>query len=329
MTGFFNTHPKRELVFSPKKWTYGAEHEFGDWDKRKGLPNGFIVDRKDVTVMNSNGIAADPKGKSYPYGGEINTPPTSTPEGQVEALKTIKKMHPDVAINHRSNLHIHIRVPGLKTNLNALKIIAHYNFKNLKAILNLIEYIPRPTKKGYPITEQYKGYPITEQYTGAIRRYNRRKASHHTIVTQQRVEMQMQAKTVEAFFKAEVPCDKNGRPLWYLGTRAAINLRQLRETDTIEFRHFPGTLDDEELLTCVEWCRDYLDAALNTGELAINIYEKLYHWRVFPLFPTYIHWMEVCYRATCHDGKLKRAEIEKNIKAIAILKRTLNGVFEE
>jgi hypothetical protein len=26
--------------FDPANWTYGAEHEYGDWDRRRGLPEG-------------------------------------------------------------------------------------------------------------------------------------------------------------------------------------------------------------------------------------------------------------------------------------------------
>ena len=77
-------------------WTFGAEHELGDWDQRNGLPTGFKMDTRDITVMNSNGIAADPKGRSYSFGGEINTPPTDTIEGQGAALEELLK----VALSH-------------------------------------------------------------------------------------------------------------------------------------------------------------------------------------------------------------------------------------
>jgi hypothetical protein len=59
------------MTVSMKGWTYGAEHELGDWDQRKGLPYRHKMDVRDVTCMNSDGIAADPKGKLWPYGGEI------------------------------------------------------------------------------------------------------------------------------------------------------------------------------------------------------------------------------------------------------------------
>lgn len=293
-------------MFPPKYWTYGAEHELGNWDRRRGVPDGFIADRKDVTVMNSNGIAADPKGRTYDFGGEINTPPTDSPQGQVQALQTIKTFHPEVVINHRSNLHIHIHVPALRENIDALKRIARYNIMNLPHIFRCVEPIPMPLR----IT--YSNYT---EYNGAMRRYKRRLRSHHTTLSKSRIEKQLAANTTTEFFAAEVPLSK-GKPQWHLGIRTAINLRQLQETDTIEFRHFPGTLNDEELLTCVEWCRDYLNAALHTNEQANSLYQRQYKNRRFPKFPEYVHMLEERYRATCHDGTLRREEIELNIKSI-------------
>jgi len=106
--------------------------------------------------------------------------------------------------------------------------------------------------------------------------------------------------------------DKVGRPLWHFQPRAAVNLRQLRETDTIEFRHFPGTLDIAELTISFEWCAHYLECAL-VGHNPINTWVG---WNGFPKFPKYVHWMECRYRATCHDGTLSKAEIVENIKLI-------------
>ena len=271
------------------------------------MPEGFGEDRRDVTVMNNNGIAADPKGRAYDWGGEINTPPSDTPCGQVDALRTILSMHPGATVNHRSNLHVHIRVPGLRDDLASLKQIARYNAANLKIALSLVEPIPAPTRFEYA---------DFIQYTGAVRRYKRRLRSHHMTLSGSRTMRQLAAQSSFEFFSAEVPVSAGGKPQWHLGIRTAINLRQLQETDTIEFRHFPGTLNADELLTCVEWCRDYLDAALHTGERAQALFNRLYRTRRFPKFPQYIHALEERYRATCHDGTLTAEQIAKNIVCI-------------
>lgn len=287
-----------------KVWTYGAELELGDLDQRKGLPKGFGWDRRDVTMVNSNGIAVDPKGKSYPYGGEINTPPTGSIKSQVAAIEEVLAFHDDAVVNYRSNLHLHIRVPGLKDDLDACKKIQRYIYPT-KGFFDLIEPIPRPKEADF----QSK-----EEFVGAMRRFNRRRVSHHTVLTDKRFRLQQEATSMEEFFQAEVPLKKDGTPQWHLAPRCAINMRQLMETDTIEFRHFPGTLDLDLYRNCLTWCRDFLYAALTDGPSPTELFNSGRY--VFPKFKKYHHWQELCYRNTVHDGSLKREVIEANIKKI-------------
>ena len=293
-----------------KDWTYGVEHELGDWNRQKKLPTGAIENRVDHTVMNSNGIAADPAGKTYHYGGEINTVPTKTPQGQVEILERLKKEF-KLDTNHRNNLHIHIRVPGLKDNLVLLKQLAFYNHNNLPKILNIIEPIPKPSRAEFSF----------EEYEGAMLRYKRRLRSHHSLLSTSRYRQQQICTSLKAFFEAEAPI-KKGEPQYHLAIRSAVNVRQLLETDTIEFRHFPQTLDGEELLTAIEWCREYLIGALLTKESALSIYNRLFKKRKFPMFPDYIHWKDRRFKATQFKGNNTREQIEANIKLI------LSGKFD-
>lgn len=297
-------------------WTYGAEHELGDWDRSKPLPEGFKVDENDVTVMNSNGIAADPKGKLYGFGGELCTPPTCTIQGQADKLEVIRDYYPEATVNHRSNLHIHIRVTGLAQDRIALRRIAAWarDAHGLLGVINLLEPIPKPNKDDYLLPDE------EESYNGARRRYKRRLVSHHTIITQERLERQLAASTINEFFAAEAPADKDGNPLWHLAPRHAVNLRHLREeTETIEFRHFPGTLEPWKLYHCIRWCRDYLRVCLGLHECKSpwDLYQMQYKGKLsFPDFPAYHHWREVRYRKTCHDGTLTKDEIKANIEAI-------------
>lgn len=257
-----------------KLWTYGAELELGDLDQRKGLPKGFGWDRRDVTMVNSNGIAVDPKGKSYSFGGEINTPPTGSIKSQVAAIEEVLDFHDDAVVNYRSNLHLHIRVPGLKDDLEACKKIQRYIYPT-KGFFDLIEPIPRPKETDFT---------SKEEFVGAMRRFNRRRVSHHTVLTDKRFRLQQEATTMEEFFRAEVPLKKDGTPQWHLAPRCAINMRQLMETDTIEFRHFPGTLDLDLYKSCLTWCRDFLYAAVFQEEWLIPERDELFFIKVKKLF---------------------------------------------
>ena len=71
------------MKYNPDKFTYGCELEFADVDRFAKLPDGCTFDGKDHTIVNSNGIATDPKARTSTIGGEINTKATSTIDEQV------------------------------------------------------------------------------------------------------------------------------------------------------------------------------------------------------------------------------------------------------
>lgn len=288
--------PKLPLAYN---WSYGAEHELADWDSRKGLPKGYAR-APDYTIVNSNGIAAQPDAKLYPYGGEVNTPPTLRIIEQVECINIIRDMHPDATINYRSNLHVHIRVPGLKDSLDLLKKIQRAIHIELPLCIDLIE-------------------PISKGTTPAERKREKRcYVSHHTFLSNERVAKQVcDTETVKEFFEAEVPKDKSGRVLWHLQPRVCVNLRQLLQTDTVEFRHFPGTLDENELLTAILWCRDFLIYAIE-GKSIKKLAEAYTRTDalLLPRFSLFQEALEIGYQATCTHGEFTKQEIRENIKAI-------------
>lgn len=260
-------------MVSTKNWTYGCEHELGDWDTRKDwLGNG--VD-PEPNLMNSNGVAPDPKRVLYPFGGEINTPPTKTPEEQVDILAKFLKYHKKATANYRTGLHVHIRIPGLIDNLELLKKLQKFICENT-SIYRLVDKMPEPT---------YEEFPKEEDYQMARKRWNWMKMSHWSVTPKNRVEAQLKAKTPKQFLDEEVPVSRGTR-FWFSQPRAAINLRQLIQTDTIEFRHFTQSLDGDEVLTAIEWCRDYLLVALDNGNVT-KLYNNSYRNRRFPTLADY------------------------------------------
>jgi hypothetical protein len=293
-------------VISTEDWTYGCEHELVDWHRERGIPLGFGLDLKDYTMVNSCGVAVDPKGLVFHLGGELNTPPTHTPDGQAEHLATFLAMHPEARVNYRSNLHVHVKVPAIEHDLAALKRVSAYCFKHLREVFALIEPIPMP---------QRRDYSASDEMNGAMKRYRRRHKSHQTILTADRQRAQMGAETPEEFFAAECPRSHEGKPQWHLTQRCAVNLRHLREdVPTIEFRHFPGTLRPSVVKTCVSWCRDFLVAALEDRPIVALLAEHANS--EFPKFEPYQHRLEQGWRKTCHNGVLSRDQVEANIKEI-------------
>jgi len=298
-----------------KGWTYGAEHEWADHNITTELPKGYARDTHDITMVNSNGIANDPSGKLWKMGGEINTPPTDSIQGQIDCLQQLKELLPTATVNYRSNLHLHIRVPGLKDDLVLLKRFQAHIHRWMPEVLPVIEPIPFPNEEN----AKRDGDPrIREEYVGARRRYRRRKVSHQTLLTPKRLGHQLEADTVEEFFAREVPWSgKLGKPQWQCQPRLCVNLRQMRETDTIEFRHFPGTMNADKLEAAFTWVHMYAHAALRNEPIDETFLKQLrgvIYW--LPKFKPYVHWQEERYRMTCHDGSLTKKQIAINIAKI-------------
>lgn len=292
------------MNFSVKDWSYGVELEYGDCYRFGELPEGASWNDKDNTVVSSNGIANDPSGKLYSFGGEINTKPTDTISEQIEHIKDINKsLKPRFAINYRSNLHIHIRVPGLKDDLEAVKKLLRYVDTYQQEAFDIVEYIPKPDPN--TMTEK--------EYKGALKRYKRRQKSHQYKMPENRVNAMLAATTTQEFFEEHAPLTEKGR-MWYFAPRAGINLRQLwEETNTIEFRHFPGTSNLNEMNSCIRWCEDFLNAALNKEDVRpMDLKDNGYE---FPKFQTYNFKMEEIYQWTNFD-KNSRGVVEKRLEAL-------------
>ena len=290
------------MKYNPADFTYGVELEYADVLYGQPLPEGCTWNDKDNTIVNSNGVANDPKGILWKYGGEINTIPTYTVKEQVRIIDEINNMlNPKPTINYRCNLHIHVRVPNLKDDLEYVKKLYRYIRRYYPQAYDLIEQIPIPNPN----------IMTAEEYEGAKKRFKRRKRSHQYFLPEHRAEIMMNAKTTQEFFESHTHKDKNGNPAWFQTPREGINLRQMWEsTNTIEFRHFPGTVNSEEMRSCLTWCREMLNAALNTGEppsvLITNVNYK------FPKFEPYDHKLELIYRQTNFD-KNTREEVKQNL----------------
>jgi hypothetical protein len=283
------------IMYDPGSFTYGAELELVDWYLGTVLPDGCKWDRKDYTMVNSNGIANDPAGQLYRYGGEINTRPTSTIESQVNVFsEVIRATTPTV--NYRCNLHIHVGVPGLKDDLEGLKRLQLFIDRYMPFYYSAIEPIPEPRRDEYPEPEAFKG---------AMKRFRRRHESHQYMMPKERMNAMLAASTPKEFWQAEAVRSAARKPMWHLTKRCGINLRELfEESGTIEFRHFPGTLDSQEFHDSLLWCKLFVEHGLNGKGCVIERYpiEKF----CFPKFSPYIHELEVWYAYTsihCNSRK--------------------------
>jgi len=302
---------QNNMQYDVESFTYGVELEYGNCYRFNELPEGAKWNDKDNTCVSSTGIANDPSGELYKFGGEINTKPTSSTEEQINHIIQINAMlDPKPTVNYRSNLHIHIRVPGLSDDLESCKKLLKYIIEYQEQAFWLVEQIPEPVK---PDKSSINYEKLSEIYFWENKRYIRRKKSHQYKLPKDRVKAMMNASTTKEFYEEHAPLTEKGR-MWFFAPRAGINLRQMwEETNTIEFRHFPGTLYPAEMRSCLVWCREFLNAALNSGATPQQIYDS--NDFTFPEFEPYEFETEQMYQFTNFDKNPKKV-IEKRLKIL-------------
>lgn len=311
------------MKYDKQSFTYGVELEFADVYRFNELPPGCDWNLKDITIVNSTGIANDPTGRLWEYGGEINTRPTNTISHQVFVIeRVIKELTPPPFINYRCNLHIHIGVPGLRNDIKALKSLLTYIRSNAREAFSIVEPIPKPIESDFESKDAFKG---------AMARYRRRLVSHQYMLYDKTVKkiLSDETKTPMEFWDNHANRSKDGKAFWYITPRAAINLRQIFETNTIEFRHFPGTLDPDEYYSCLFWCSEFIYAALNNHKIKPDrIFRDNRKDLIFPKFRRYIHQIDLLWRRT-NLGKNTRQKVRSNIDEIISNKQLLDiGLYQ-
>lgn len=283
--------------------TIGVELEYADIDTRKRLPAEFEWDRKDYSICNSNGTANDPKKKLNKFGSEIHSKPFEEVSKLVFAIMRLQTKFPEATLNFSTNLHVHIHVPRLRDDLEALKQLEKYYHEHANLMFKKIDPIP------VPIRENFKKQ---KAFDGAWRRYKRRIRSHQYMSPF--YDRLMEAKTAEDFNLAHYPHAKDGTPQYHLMQREGVNLAHLwKPTETIEFRHFTMTKDPHRLLAALTWPRVYLKAALYTGETPLELVKK-HEFEFQPFFP-YKYSMDKIFRRTNFHGRT-RAQVEEEYQRL-------------
>lgn len=296
-------------LYNIEDWSNGVELEYGNFSVKSPLPEGAKINTLDNTVVSSTGIANDPKGELYEFGGEINTKPCFTIDDQINHIEEINRnLCPTPLVNYRSNLHIHIRVPGLIDDLASLKKFLRYVVTYQEQAFDIVEQIPVPDPRVLS----------PEVYEWALKRMKRRKKSHQHKLPQKRIDAMLAAKTPQEFYEEHAHRNAKGEPAWFQCPRAGINIRQLfEETQTIEFRHFPGTTDLYEMKSCIQWCYDFMDAALNHEDRSpMDIFNDRSF--VFPKFGEYEFETEQLYQYTNFD-KNNRSTVKERLEALRSL----------
>lgn len=284
-------------MYDKNKFTYGAEIEWGDVDRRLTIPSNLGKwEFSETDIVNQNApyyaVASDPLGTDPPFGGEINTMPSKTWREQVQ---TIGKLYDFFVKNGNtptaspvSHTHVHVYVPGLKQDIAALKRLTAYIKENQEYSIKRIHqykehYLMKDTKTARTYLKWDCGRPMPDWMCDNI--INLATDFDHFI-------------KLHAAGKDGVSM---GRPFRY-----AFNTYCMKHIGTIEFRFFRNTVKKEEFESCFRFAEEFIDAALNNGPNVQEIIARS-EW-YFPPF-VYDHDLYVGWENTKHSkerGKKQR-----------------------
>ena len=266
-----------EYKYPVQCFDYGTELELADCDTRIELPQGNKWNNKEVDITNSNGIGNDPWKTLNKFGGEVNVKPTKTIEGQVQECRKIfqtLRKGGNLSVNYSCFHHVHVRVPGLSQDIEYLKKAWDYFYRHQKEIADLsFSTFPKPTKQQYPNPQDFK---LAQQAY-------RFETSFVFNLSRQKYQFTMKSTTPQQFYKSKFNVSKlTGKPVNILCRRMHVNFFQLfDESNTIEFRHFQPTLDLDEIKSCTFYCRQIVNAMLNTNKSPKEIIDQN-PWLKFP-----------------------------------------------
>lgn len=276
------------MKYNKEDFTWGYEIEWGDIDRRIEIPDHLGKwEYAETDVVNLYepfaNVACDPLGESPYMGGEINCKPTNTKEEQIDRIIELRDLFiangntPSAGcVNHG---HLHVFVPGLKEDIDALKKLTRYVKENqedtVDACYQFRDHFEMKGRKGAKMYLKYDGGRKMPEYMSD--------------------NIENLATNFDHFIKLHAAGKDGvsmGRPFRY-----AINLYCMKHTGTIEFRCFRSTTKRNEIESQFRFAEHFIDAALNDGP---SVAELLFmHNYEFPPFiwdaVQYKGWQETKY----------------------------------
>ena len=318
------------MYYNPKDFQFGTELELGDVLKSTPIPEHLGKwEYAEYDIINMlgeyRGVAVDPLGIACPVGGEINTMPTVGWEDQLERVMEIINMFPNPTMSHLQVTHIHIHVPNLVNDGEALRRLALYSIDedNHQAYLNTgfklhdsdFEYVDKNDVDLFG-TPKVKMYPHVKRTKTRTYRWYMDYESICPIPDWYRARLET-VSNLDELLSSHI-CGEyrtaTGRRRGQLLPRMAVNLYSLRWLQTVEFRAFRGTLDRHEFQSCFEFCHEYMNAALNTGEPVSSFLARNPHW-VFPKIK-YDHELMVAYDRSLTQRNAEKFSGPKGVKSL-------------
>jgi hypothetical protein len=241
------------MTYSSDNFTWGVELELGDIPRHLNPPHcTWSLFETDIvnTLPPYYGIAADPKGINPPVGGELNTFPTKTIDKQIEYITNIfdffKKEGVVPTTSCVSHTHIHVHIPNIKNNLDDLKKLLIFIYKNQNDIIE--------KTSSFDITPDMSLSTIDYLKNDSCRKYSKERL----------IEI-LSSTNLSDFFK-----QINLQRSKYNIGRYFINFTNLTTLESIEFRCFRATTDINHIKNIMLFIKNLLESAFNNISINYN-----------------------------------------------------------
>lgn len=242
-------------MYKKEDFTWGYEVEWGDINRTLNIPKHLGKwEYAETDIVNIREpykfIATDPLGISPNFGGEINMMPTKTWQEQVNNILELKRFFSENGCDPSSSCvnhgHLHVFVPRLKEDINALKSLISYIKSNQSdTIASCYGFTEHPDMKKHK-AKMYLKYDGGREMPEYMCDNILNKSSNF--------------KDFIRLHCAGKDGVSMGRPFRY-----AINTYCMKHTGTIEFRCFRSSTDEEEITSQFKFVEKFIDSALNGG----------------------------------------------------------------
>ena len=279
------------MNYNKEEFTYGYELELGDIERNTVIPEHLgSWEHCETDIVNLNGryrgMACDPAGINPPVGGEINTKPTRGWIEQVDRVMDVISLFENPTASVVNHGHLHISVPGLKDDVDALKRLTQYIKDNQHLAIDtcyLFEDLPEMEgDKAKTYLKWDGGRKMPDWMCDNI------------------INM---AEDFDDYIRIHC-CGKDGvsrgRPFRY-----GINTYCMKHTGTIEFRCFRASINEKHINDQFKFVEEFIDAALNNPTRTVEDILSEYQYE-FPPF-IYDREMSLAWKDTKResDPKLK------------------------
>lgn len=247
-----------------KKRSYGLELELSDIDRRIDIPenlgewegpkiNGYYHGAE-IDIVNSNGVYSDPICETCKVGGEINMKPTKTIDEQMRNIKSVFSLFESIEVGCKSHFHIHVRDERFD-DFESLKNLCLYTARNQEQLVKLC-YYPDAVPKN--ISEDLYIYMIQD-------------GGRLNSATVDDIEKCRSIDELKNLYNSTFYIRDN-KVINSSSIRGAVNISNLINNKTIEFRCFRATKDFKLIENSLNFVDRYITEALNNSDIEPYIY---------------------------------------------------------